>query len=168
MTIFHAHHTVEGNSQNGVRGWEVDGRNANSRQGGTVWTYIRCPWDHTELGPTGYTITRMLVGHDEGRPWLWISPSDTWAFIPEIRRFVDRKFTTGYLNTGGLMPIMPADRQGIISDHGEIPAGPLSNPQFQRRLPPWNDRQQPNDMTRTPCKFPSPVDSRRELIRSCS
>jgi hypothetical protein len=116
--FFHAHHAVDGNDRNGLRGWEVDGGDADDA-GSTARTYIRCPWDATELGPTGYTITRMLTGAGEDRPWPWNWPDDEWAGIRELRRFVDRQFHEGYLNTAGLMPLMPADRQGIVNQRGE-------------------------------------------------
>jgi hypothetical protein len=89
--FFHAHHAVDGNDRNGLRGWEVDGGDADDA-GSTARTYIRCPCDATELGPTGYTITRMLTGAGEDRPWPWNWPDDEWAGIRELRRFVDRQF----------------------------------------------------------------------------
>jgi hypothetical protein len=133
MSFFHAHRVANSNNPaDYARGsWRVDGTNANSGFGNTARIIIRCPHDHTEQSPRGITITRMLAGHDEGRPWNGNWPHMDWPGIKLFRNFTNDLWAAGYLSIAGFNPLWQFNQRGVGNMHGEIPAGMRPLPQFR-------------------------------------
>jgi hypothetical protein len=106
MSFFHAHRVANSNNPaDYARGsWRVDGTNANSGFGNTARIIIRCPHDHTEQSPRGRMITRVLAGHDEGRPWNGNWPHMDWPGIKLIQGLHQRPLVGRVFEHGGIQP----------------------------------------------------------------
>jgi hypothetical protein len=149
VTIFHAYRAVD-STMECINDWRVDSRNAHGPRGNTARIYIRCPHDDSERSPSGYVITRMLAGFDQGRPWNGNWPLE-WEGIQEFRLFIAGLFRQGYLNVPAFVPIVDNDMRGWLNPHGEMVSGMYPAPQF-RREPGFYRRQGPSNIMMNPCK----------------